>query len=149
MVKTTIGYPNRDGELELLERRANRETRTPDVGSVVDRDAVLDLQTVPESIGVDPEIREYLVDVCRATREDERVEVGISPRGLQRLFEASRARATIASRDYVAPEDVHAVVHPVLDHRIVLTTEADVRDVDPRSIVEGALNSVPVPSMGD
>jgi len=47
MVKTTIGYPNRDGELELLERRANRETRTPDVGSVVDRDAVLDLQTVP------------------------------------------------------------------------------------------------------
>ncbi len=74
------------------------------------------------SIGVDPEIRAYLVDVCRAT---------------------------IASRDYVAPEDVHAVVHPVLDHRIVLTTEADVRDVDPRLIVEGALNSVPVPSMED
>lgn len=52
-----------------------------------------------------------------------------------------------AGRDYVAPEDVHAIVHPVLDHRIVLTTEADVRDVDPRTIVDGALNSVPVPSM--
>ncbi|WP_226004433.1 AAA family ATPase [Natrinema salinisoli] len=147
MIKTTMGYPDRDGELELISRRADRRARTPDVGSVVDRDAVLDLQTVPESVTVDPALQEYLVDVARATREDERVEVGISPRGLQRLFEASRARATIAGRDYVAPEDVHAVVHPVLDHRIVLTTEADVRDVDPGSIVEGALNSVPVPSM--
>jgi MoxR-like ATPase len=147
MIKTTMGYPDRDGELELVSRRASRRARTPEVGSVVDRDAVLDLQAVPESVSVDPALQEYLVDVARATREDERVEVGISPRGLQRLFEASRARATIAGRDYVAPEDVHAVVHPVLDHRIVLTTEADVRDVDPGSIVEGALNSVPVPSM--
>ncbi|MDF9744859.1 AAA family ATPase [Natrinema salsiterrestre] len=149
MIKTTMGYPDRDGELELVSRRANRRARTPEVGSVVDRDAVLDLQTVPESVTVDPAMQEYLVDVARATREDERVEVGISPRGLQRLFEASRARATIAGRDYVAPEDVHAIVHPVLDHRIVLTTEADVRDVDPGSIVEGALNGVPVPSMGN
>ncbi|QLG49482.1 AAA family ATPase [Natrinema halophilum] len=149
MIKTTMGYPDRDGELELVDRRADRQSRTPDVSSVVTRDAVLELQDVPESITVDPAIQEYLVDVCRATREDERVEVGISPRGLQRLFEASRARATIAGRDYVSPEDVHAVVHPVLDHRIVLTTEADVRDVDPHSIVDGALNSTPVPSMDE
>ncbi|QSX00161.1 AAA family ATPase [Haloterrigena alkaliphila] len=147
MVKTEMGYPDRAGDLELLNRRASRESRTPTVGSVVDRETVLDLQAVPETIGVDPAIREYLVDVCRATREDERVDVGISPRGLQRLFEACRARAVVSGREYVAPEDVHAVVHAVLDHRIVLTTEADVRGVDPRAVVESAVNSVPVPSM--
>ncbi|WP_226377509.1 hypothetical protein [Haloterrigena turkmenica] len=63
------------------------------------------------------------------------------------MFEASRARAVVSGRDYVAPEDIHAVVHPALDHRIVLTTEADVRGVDPRTVVEGAVNSVPMPSM--
>ncbi|ELY48506.1 AAA family ATPase [Natronorubrum bangense] len=149
MIKTKMGYPDRDGDLELLDRRADRHSRTPTVESIVDRKSVLDLQAVPETISVDPAIRAYLVDVCRATREDDRVDVGISPRGLQRLFEASRARAVLADREYVAPEDVHTVVHPVLDHRIVLTTEAAVRGVDPRTIVEGAVNSVPVPSMGD
>ncbi|ELY53257.1 AAA family ATPase [Natronolimnohabitans innermongolicus] len=149
MVKTKMGYPDRAGDLELLDRRASRDSRTPTVGSVVDRESVLDLQSVPETVAVEPPIREYLVDVCRATRDDERVDVGISPRGLQRLFEASRARATLSGRDYVAPEDVRAVVHPVLDHRLVLTTEADVRGVDPRTVVESALESVPVPSMDD
>ncbi|RQG91869.1 AAA family ATPase [Natrarchaeobius chitinivorans] len=149
MVKTAMGYPDRDGELELVNRRASRRARTPDVSRVVDRESVRALQSAPESVTVDPELREYVVDVCRGTREDERVDVGVSPRGIQRLFEATRARAAIVGRDYVAPEDVHAVVHPVLDHRIVLTTEADVRGVDPHAIVESALNGVPVPSMGE
>ncbi|MEY7849939.1 AAA family ATPase [Natrarchaeobius sp. A-rgal3] len=149
MVKTAMGYPDRDGELELVDRRASRESRTPEASRIVDRETVLALQSVPETVSVDPELRAYVVDVCRATRGDERVDVGVSPRGIQRLFEAARARAAIVGRDYVAPEDVHAVVHAVLDHRIVLTTEADVRDVDPYAVVESALNGVPVPSMGD
>ncbi|USZ71352.1 AAA family ATPase [Natronosalvus halobius] len=148
MVKTSMGYPDRDGELTLIDRRASRQSRTPTVESVVDREAVLALQKVPETVTVDPAIRAYLIDVCRATRTDDRVQVGVSPRGIQRLFEASRARAVLAGRDYVAPEDVHAVVHPVLDHRLVLTTEADVRGVDRRAVIDGALNGVQVPSMG-
>ncbi|MCU4751149.1 MoxR family ATPase [Natrialbaceae archaeon A-chndr2] len=147
MVKTTIGYPNRGGELTLINRRADRHARTPTVSRVVDQETVLDVQTVPETVVVDPVIREYLVDVCRATREDSRVEVGVSPRGVQRLFEASRARAMLLGRDYVAPEDIQAIAHPVLDHRLVLTTEADVRGVDSSTVVDSALNSVPVPSM--
>ncbi|MFP9192260.1 AAA family ATPase [Natronosalvus vescus] len=149
MIKTTMGYPDRDGELTLIDRRASRHSRTPVVESVVDQQSVLDLQQVPEEITADPAVREYLIDVCRATREDNRVEVGVSPRGVQRLFEASRARAVLSDRDYVAPEDVHAIVHAVLDHRLVLTTEADVRGVDPETIVDSALNSVPVPAMAN
>lgn len=149
MVKTTMGYPDRDGELALLDRRAHRHSRTPTVEPVMDRTSVRSLQDVPETVDVEPEVRAYLVDICRETRTDDRVEVGISPRGIQRLFEAARARATIVGREYVAPEDVHAVIHPVLDHRIVLTTEADVRGIDPHAVVEEALNTVPVPSMAN
>ncbi|RQG97504.1 AAA family ATPase [Natrarchaeobius oligotrophus] len=148
MIETAMGYPDRDGALELLDRRADRRSRTPGVSRVVDRETVLSLQSVPETVSVERELREYVVDVCRATRDDERVAVGVSPRGIQRLFEAARARAVVVGREYVAPEDVHAVVHPVLDHRIVLTTEADVRGVDRRSVVATALNGVPVPAMG-
>ncbi|MFC7213595.1 AAA family ATPase [Saliphagus sp. GCM10025334] len=149
MVKTSMGYPDRDGELTLIDRRASRHSRTPTVEPVVDREAVLALQDVPETVTVDPAIRAYLIDVCRATRTDDRVQVGVSPRGIQRLFEASRARAVLAGRDYVAPEDVHAVVHPILDHRLVLTTEADVRGVDRGTVIDSALNGVQVPSMGE
>jgi len=147
MAKTSMGYPDRDGELTLLERRAGRTDSIPPTEAVVDRETVRDLQAVPETVDVDPAIDEYLVDICRATREDSRAAVGVSPRGIQRLFEVSRARATLVGRDYVAPEDVKAVVHPTLDHRIVLTTEATVRDVEKRTIVEDAVESVPVPSM--
>ncbi|MFC7231688.1 AAA family ATPase [Saliphagus sp. GCM10025308] len=149
MVKTSMGYPDRDGELTLIDRRASRQSRTPTVDSVVDREAVLALQDVPETVTVEPAVRAYLIDVCRATRTDDRVQVGVSPRGIQRLFEASRARAVLAGRDYVAPEDVHAVVHPVLDHRLVLTTQADVRGVDRATVIDSALNGVQVPSMGE
>ncbi|WP_114577810.1 MoxR family ATPase [Saliphagus sp. LR7] len=147
MIKTSLGYPDRAGELELLDRRAERRSRVPEVEAVADRETVLALQEVPETVRVDEAIREYVVDVCRETREDGRVEVGVSPRGIQRLFEASRARAALAGREYVAPEDVRRVVHPVLDHRIVLTTEADVRGVEKGAVVESAVTSVPVPAM--
>ncbi len=149
MIETELGYPDRMGEIELIDRRADRQTRTPTVKRVVDRETILTLQSVPETVTVDPRLREYIVDVCRGTREDDRVEVGISPRGIQRLFEAARARAVLAGRSYVAPEDVHAVSHPVLDHRIVLTTEAEVRGVDRGAVVGHALEGVPVPAMGE
>jgi MoxR-like ATPase len=147
MVKTSMGYPDRDGELTLLERRAGRTDSIPPTEAVADRATVRELQTVPENVEVDPAINEYLVDVCRATRKDTRAAVGVSPRGIQRLFEVSRARAALVGRDYVAPEDVKAVVHPTLDHRIVLTTEATVRNAEKSAVVDAAVESVDVPSM--
>ncbi|GAB3023961.1 AAA family ATPase [Natronobiforma cellulositropha] len=147
-VETSLGYPDREGELELLDRRARRRTQTPSAERVVDAATVRALQAVPEAVAVDEDVRAYLVDLCRQTRTDERVAVGVSPRGVQRLFETSRARAVLAGRDYVAPEDVRAVVYPVLTHRLVLTTESTVRGVSKRNIVEAAVSSVAVPSMG-
>jgi len=146
-VKTELGYPGRDGEIRLLDRRADRTTQAPTVDGVIDRDRVLELQAVPERVRVDRQVREYVVDLGRATRTDERVEVGVSPRGIQRLFEAVRAVATLEGRDYVVPDDVKRIARPVLQHRILLTAEARVTDVTPRAVIGSVLERTEVPAV--
>ena len=146
-VKTTMGYPDRDGELELIDRRADRDTQAPTAGRVTDRETVLSMQTVPETVETHDSVRAYVVDLGRETRQDSRVEVGVSPRGIQRLFEAARARTVLEGRSFVAPDDVRAVVYPVMTHRLVLTGEAQVRDIDKREAVADVLDTVPVPAM--
>ncbi|MCD2204106.1 AAA family ATPase [Halobacterium sp. KA-6] len=146
-VKAGIGYPDRAGERELIDRRADRQTTTPEVSQVVPDDALADLQQVPETVSVSDGVRDYVVDIGRATREDDRVEVGVSPRGTQRLFEVARARAVVQGRDYVTPEDVKRAGQSVLVHRLVLTGQATVEDVDPEDVVRDVLDSVQVPAV--
>ena len=146
-VKTSLGYPDIDGELGLLERRAGRRTLAPSVEPVVGPETVLALQERAEGVRVDGKVRRYIVDIARATRADDRAEVGISPRGVQRVFEAARARAVLAGREYVTPEDVKQLARPTMAHRVVLTTEATVEGVDPTEVVEDALAAVDVPAV--
>jgi MoxR-like ATPase len=147
MIKSSMGYPERDGELELLDRRADREAQAPTVDPVVDHETVRALQDVPETVTVESDLREYVVDLGRATREDERVEVGVSPRGIQRLFEAARAYAVVDGRDYVVPDDVKRIAPAVFTHRLVLTAESSVRSVSKRAVLDDVLDSVPVPTI--
>ncbi|MFC6721834.1 AAA family ATPase [Halobacteriaceae bacterium SHR40] len=148
MIKTSLGYPSADGERTMLDRRADRDVQTPSVGSVVDPDRVLDLQAVPEGVAVDPRLRDYIIQLGRHTRRDDRVEVGISPRGIQRLFEASRARAAVAGRSFVVPDDIKEMVHPVFVHRIVLRADASIRNVAARDVITDALDTVEIPAVG-
>jgi len=90
---------------------------------------------------------EYIAQITLATQDDRRVRVGISPRGTQRLFEAARARATVAGREYVTPDDVKAIAEPALAHRLVMTAEAQVNDVDKRVVVQEILDEIPVPTV--
>ena len=148
MIKTTMGYPSADGERLLLDRRANRTAQTPTVEQVVDADQVRALQQVPENVDVDPRLRDYMVTLARRTRRDDRVHVGVSPRGIQKLFEASRAAAAVDGRSYVVPDDVKRVVGPVFTHRIVLTADASVRGVGRYDVVHDVVESVEVPAVG-
>jgi MoxR-like ATPase len=94
---------------------------------------------------METELKGYLVDLVRESRGDARVDVGVSPRGVQRFFEAARARAVIRGRDYVTPDDIKTIARPVMTHRLVLTSEAAIQDVDAATIVESVLEGVPVP----
>ena len=147
VAKASIGYPDAEGERELLYRRADRSARSPSVDPVLSADGVRALQRVPEAARVDDDLVDYISAVCRATREDPRVAVGVSPRGTQRLFEAARARAVIEGREYVTPDHVTTAARPVLAHRLVLTADARVNDVPKRSVVEDVLDEVPVPTV--
>ncbi len=147
LVKTAMGYPDLDGEIELLERRRARTTKDPTVETVLDTDAVRSLREVPERVEVDDDLLEYISRVARETRAHRDVEVGVSPRGTQRLFEAARATAILAGRDYVIPEDVKRVSQPVLAHRVVLTADARVEGSEASAVVQDTLDSVPVPTV--
>mgnify|MGYP006290279113 CR=1 FL=1 len=147
LIKTAMGYPDLDGEVALLERRRARTSKDPSVETVLDTQEVRDLREVPETVEIDDDLLTYVSRVARETREHRDVEVGVSPRGTQRLFEASRAMAILAGRDYVIPEDVKRVAHPVLDHRIVLTADARVEGTESSSVVDETLDSVPVPTV--
>ena len=146
-IKSSIGYPEVDGEVELLRRRNDRTSSTPSIGQVLDHDRVSALQQVPNTVTVTEDMLEYIAAVSRATREDHRVEVGMSPRGTQRLYECARAHAIVEGRDYVTPDDVKAVSQATIAHRLVLTAESQVNDVDRTDIVDEVLEEIPVPTI--
>jgi MoxR-like ATPase len=146
-IKTGVGYPDEAGEVELLRRRAARTDRSPSVEAVLQPADVGALREVPETVRVEEDLLEYMARLTRATRGDRRVDVGVSPRGTQRLFEAARARAVIVGREFVTPDDIKQVALPVLAHRLVLTPDARVEDVDKRDVIRDVLAEVAVPTV--
>jgi MoxR-like ATPase len=145
LLRASFGYPAREHELEMLERRAERRSDEVELEPVVDRATLLELQQAVEAIYVSPEIGAYMVDVVRATREASAIQVGASPRGSLALLKLSRARAAVAGRDYVTPEDVKTVAAPALAHRLTLRPELWVQRVRPEDVVAERLETVPTP----
>lgn len=146
-IKSSIGYPDRSGEIELLRRRNTRDTQTPSVSPVLDTEQVQQLRNVPEEIHVDEDLLEYIATIGRKTRQRPRVDTGVSPRGVQRLFEAARARAVIDGRSYLLPDDIKSIAVPALAHRLVLTPQAQVNETDKTTIIEEVLDRVAVPTV--
>ncbi len=146
-IKSSIGYPDEAGEIELLRRRADRTDQTPTVDPVLQRVGVTDLRATVETVRVDPDLLEYIATIGRQTRSQPSVDVGVSPRGIQRLFEASRARAVINGRSFVTPDDIKALVAPTLAHRLVLRPQAEIDGVERSTILEQILDQVSVPTV--
>jgi len=147
MIKTSLGYPDRPAERELLDRRLNRQTAAPTIEQVIDPADFETLQEVPEYIHVAAEIRDYILDLGRATRAHEAVEVGVSPRGIQRLLEATRARAVVRGREFVVPDDVKALAPAVFSHRIVVSSAAQIEGTTRNDVIEAVLGDIKVPAM--
>ncbi|MFC7059456.1 AAA family ATPase [Halovenus salina] len=146
-VKSSLGYPEEEGEFELLRRRAGRDEQTPTVDSILDQDSVRSLRQVAETVHIEEDVLKYIARVGRATRNHPQVEVGVSPRGTQKLFESARAHAVVQGREFVTPDDVKQIVEPVLAHRLVLKPEATIEGVEQRGVVRDVLNQVPVPTV--
>ena len=145
LLRMGVGYPTREEEWDVLERRlAQRsdEVRLQPQGGARE---LLAMREAIERIHVDPSIGRYIVDLVAATRQSSRVQVGASPRGSLAVLKLARARAALHGRDFVVPEDVKAVAVPALAHRLTLRPELWVQRVRGEDVVAECLDSVPSP----
>ena len=147
LLKIDVGYPTREQEIEILQRRRNRRSDDAPIEPVTTPDDVRSLQAVLEDVHVDPAVEGYMVDVATATRAHSQVEIGASPRGSLALLKVSRARAALAGRDFVTPDDVKAVAQPALAHRLILKPDPWIRGVRTSSVISDILAQVPVPKV--
>ena len=147
MMRIAVGYPGRDEEREMLRRRRERRQERAEVPTVVPHVVLLAMQAALEDIHVDATLDEYIVDLVRATRDDNRVALGVSPRGALALQSIVRAEAALRGRDYVTPDDIKAMAVPVLAHRIVLRPELWVARLSTVEIVADVLKRVPTPKV--
>ena len=145
LMRIGVGYPDRTAELELLARRLERRRDDVELNTIVDREELLAMQRAAERVHADEGILGYAVDLVTATRESPQVQVGASPRGTLALLKLSRARAALAGRDFVTPDDVKLVAVPALAHRITLRPELWIQRVQPEDVVRDCLDRCPAP----
>jgi MoxR-like ATPase len=149
LIKTVMPYPPRDAELELLTRYENgfdaERLRDSDMGPVLNADEVAALRGLVDGVRVAAEVRAYVADITRGTREERMLALGASPRATVALFRASRAAAVLEGRDYATPDDVKGVAPAVLRHRIVLAPELEVEGRTADDVLAALLARVRVP----
>jgi MoxR-like ATPase len=149
LVRISVGYPARGDEVEMLERRLERGRDEVALRPVVDASTLVEMQRALERVHVSGAIQGYIVDLVAATRDSRRLAVGASPRGSLALLKLSRAKAALAGRDFVVPEDVKAVAVPALAHRLTLRPELWVQRIRGEDVVAEALETVPTPPAED
>ena len=149
LLRIAFGYPSREHEVEMLDRRIDRRTDEVVLDAVVDRETMVDMQHACEQVHVAESVRTYCVDLVAATRGSQSTAVGASPRGSLALLKLSRCKAALDGRDFVLPDDVKAVAVPALAHRIVLRPELWVQKVSAEEVVRDVLGSVPTPAAED
>jgi MoxR-like ATPase len=149
LVRIGIGYPTREDEIDMLQRRLDRHEDEVELQSVIDGDTLVAMQRALEQVHVSSAIEGYIVDLVTATRTSRRLAVGASPRGSLALLKLSRARAALDGRDFVVPEDVKAIAVPALAHRLMLRPELWVQRIRGEDVVVEALETVPTPPAED
>jgi MoxR-like ATPase len=145
LLRLSVGYPSPEAEWGMLERRLERTSDEVALAAVATPADLLAMQRAIEDVHVASSVGRYMVELVGATRASPRVQVGASPRGTLALLKVSRAKAAMAGRDYVTPEDVKAVAVPALAHRLILRPELWVRRVRTEDVVAELLEQVPTP----
>lgn len=149
LLKVVLPVPDRGAEIEVLRRHAGgfdpRDVAGAGVAAVAGPADIVAGQAAVRSVQVRDEVLGYVVDIARATRESPSLDLGVSPRGATALLRTSRAWAWLQGRDYVTPDDVKALAHATLAHRLTLRPEAELEGVQVGQVLATALASVPVP----
>jgi len=145
LMQVSIGYPTVEKELAVLDEHG-RGDLLAELESVTDAQTVAQLIAACTAVHAAAEIRRYIVDVTRATREHREITLGASPRASVGLLRASRALAATEGRTFVTADDIKRLVRPVLAHRMILSAEAQLRGRKTADVLDELLSSVPIPT---
>lgn len=150
MLKITMSTPTRDEEFLLAQRMLGNESPESTLASgavqqVITAEDLAAMRAELQGITIREDLVAYLVDIVRATRQNESVLVGAGPRATQSLLLASRAAAAMAGRDFVTPDDVKAMAGPVLEHRLILRPEFEIEGASVGEVIQRILRELAVP----
>lgn len=144
LMKIAIGYPSASEENDLL-LRFEQQDPLDTLEKVVEPEEIMTMQTDVRAVRVEESVRHYVVNICRATRSHEDIDLGASPRATMALYHTGKARAAIHGRDFVIPDDVKQLAPYVLTHRLVVNPQTRLRGRQPTDIIRDIVNTVPVP----
>jgi MoxR-like ATPase len=143
LLRVRLGYPDQKQEEEILIKpRHSRESSPAPLPGAPD---LASLRAMADEVRIEEPVRRYAVSLVRATRDHADLQVGASPRSVEHLGDAARAMALLDGRDFVLPDDLKALAQPVLAHRLVLNTDARIRDRRAEDILAEVIAQVPVP----
>jgi MoxR-like ATPase len=143
MLRLRLGYPKAMEEIVILDEQ-KRKHPIDQLQQVLDLEELREMQAAVKEIYVDQAVAEYIVRLTGATREHADVYLGASPRGSLNLYRAGQALASLDGRDFVIPDDIKQLAVAVLAHRLIVKSQASLREVDPDGIVREILNQVPI-----
>jgi MoxR-like ATPase len=147
MGRVSLGYPNARSEIDMLESHGQRSP-LDELAPVTDAATVSRLIHAVRLVHTSDSIRQYIVDLAHATRDNSAIRLGASPRATLHLLRAARAHAALAGRDYVLPDDVQAILIPVWSHRLILSGEAAQARRSSADVLRTVLDRVRIPSPG-
>ena len=146
MIRTTMGYPDRQSQVDILRER-HHENPLDRLQGVVTCEELLELIESAKQVHIADAVYDYIVNLVDATRSSELVELGVSPRGALALCRMAKAHAFVRGGDFVTPEDVYQVFDDVCAHRLVLSAKARLGKITAREITEQLRQQVPVPQV--
>ena len=144
LLQVSVGYPVRQSEIDVLNTHGDHDALA-DLRPVTTAEHILALARAVRTVFVAPALQGYLVDLAAATRGHPLLALGMSPRATLSLQRVARARAAASGRGHVLPDDIKALVGPVLAHRLILTPEARLRGNTVDEVLEDILRAVPIP----
>jgi len=149
-MKLRVTVPERDDERALLTRFDDQPMLGPDeIEQVIDAEDLSAVREAVSAIHVDDAVKDYILDIMAALRDSPDITYGGSPRASLHYLDAAKARAAIHGRDYVIPDDVKTLAVPVLAHRLVLSTDAELSDISSTDVVQRVLDRIDPPSSSD
>jgi MoxR-like ATPase len=149
VLRITIGYPDEGAERSIARRHQASAEPLDDVPTVIRSEEALELRGIARTIHVSEDVEHYIVALVRATREHDDVRLGASPRSSVALYRVAQASALLDGRGFVLPDDVRGMAHAVLDHRLLLDVDRELRGATVTGVIQEIIDSVPVPLASD